>query len=213
MAESRLFQDEAIERMVLDAFDEMCSDAGIEGAFAEEGPMTLALVPDALRLGAAVDLWMRIESREETARQAFSEQTSILGSHLIDVKSDVDEDELEEDDEDLEDEEYDDEGEPVAQVDEAVAGGEVTQDAEQEAYEETVEPLLDELELRGRLLVDVVNAVSQQLSDRRGALELGEELPSLASVRQALLEALNITFEDERLEDLWSHGVLIGTEE
>jgi hypothetical protein len=215
VAESRLFQDEAIERMVLDAFDEMCGDAGIEGAFAEEGPMSLALVPDPLRLGAVVDLWMRIESREESARQAFAERTTILGSHLIDVTPDQDDDL----DEEL-DEEYEEEGEDQgeASVPAETAAGEVNdhtkaKQEDEEEYEETVEPLLDELELRGRLLVDVVNAVGQQLSERRGALEMGEELPTLAAVREAILEALNITFEDERLEDLWSHGVLISSEE
>ena len=209
MGESRLFQDKAIERMVLDAFDEMCGDTGIEGAFAEEGPMTLALVPDALRLGAAVDLWMRIESREESARQSIAEHTTILGSHLINVTR--------EDDEELEeDEEYEDETDPAVAGDDAKEGeveeGE-EEEGEEEEYEETVEPLLDELELRGRLLVDVVNAVSQQLSERRAALELDEEVPGLASVRDAILEALNLTFEDDRLADLWEHGVLISAED
>ncbi len=200
MGESRLFQDKAIERMVLDSFDEMCEDAGIEGAFADEGPMTLALVPDPLRLGAVVDLWMRIESREETARQAIAEHTTILGSHFVDVAND----------DDLEEEYDEEEGESV---DDAEQESEADDDGDEEDDEETVEPLLDELELRGRLLVDVINAVGQQLSERRGALELGEELPSLASVREAILEALNITFEDERLADLWEHGVLVTAEE
>lgn len=208
MAESRLFQDKAIEKMVLDSFDEMCGDAGIEGGFAEEGPMTLALVPDPLRLGAAVDLWMRIESREETARQAFAEHTTILGSHLIDVAQDEDEEFDAEEDEEYEDQE---EGTVAETTDgEPAPAGDATTD---EDYEETVEPLLDELELRGRLLVDVVNAVGQQLSERRGALEMGEEVPALSAVREAILEALNITFEDERLQDLWEHGVLINAEE
>lgn len=208
MAESRLFQDKAIERMVLDAFDEMCGDAGIEGGFADEGPMTLALAPDPLRLGAAVDLWMRIESREETARQAFEEHTTILGSHLIDVTHDAEDEDLEEDELEAEDA---DQAEPGVSGESAEGVGE--QDEEDEEYEETVEPLLDELELRGRLLVDVVNAVGQQLSERRGALEMGEEVPALSTVREAILAALTITFEDERLEDLWSHGVLINSEE
>ena len=193
--------------MVLDAFDEMCGDTGIEGAFAEEGPMTLALVPDALRLGAAVDLWMRIESREESARQSIAEHTTILGSHLINVTR--------EDDEELEEnEEYEDETDPAVAGDDAKEGEvEDDEEEEEEEYEETVEPLLDELELRGRRLVDVVNAVSQQLSERRAALELGEEVPGLASVREAILEALNLTFEDDRLADLWEHGVLISAED
>ena len=181
-----MFQDEAIEHMVLDAFDEMCSDAGIEGAWAEEGPMGLAMTPDPLRLGAAVDLWMRIENREETARQGFVERTTILGSHQIDM--------------------------PMAEIeqDDVSNNGSAADD---DQYEESVEPLLDELELRGRLLVDVMNAVSQQLSERRGALELGEDIPSLTSVREAVLEAINLSFQDDRLAHLWVNGALVTEEQ
>jgi|GEM_PF-1246993 len=185
MADTIMFQDEAIERLVLDAFDEMCADAGIEGAWADEGPMSLALVPDPLRLGAVVDLWMRIENREETLRQGFVERTSILGSHQLEAPQN----EVEDSADDAESDEGDEE------------------------YEEIVEPLLDELELRGRLLGDVLNTVSQQLSDRRGALELGEELSDIAAVRDAMIEAINVSFADDRLAELWANGTFISDEQ
>jgi hypothetical protein len=179
-----MFTDEAIERMVLDAFDELCADQGIEGAWAEEGPVALALVPDPLRLGAAVDLWMRVENREERARQHFVEHTTIFGSHQLEALPE-------------EPEEEDEDGEGYE--------GE-------EEVQESPEPLLDELELRGRLLVDVVNVVSQQLSERRGALELGEEVPSLDAVREAMLEAIALSFSDARLEQLWQNGTFLDVE-
>lgn len=181
-----MFTDEAIEQMVLDAFDELCNDQGIEGSWAEEGPMALALVPDPLRLGAVVDLWMRVENREETARQRIVERTTIFGSRQMEV---VEEDE----------EEPEEEGEG--------------EDAEGEEYQESPEPLLDEIELRGRLLVDVMNVVSQQLSDRRGALELGEEMASLDAVRTAMIEAIELSFSDERLRQLWDSGTFLSDEE
>lgn len=171
-----MFNDEAIEQMVLDAFDELCTDQGIDGTWAEEGPMALALVPDALRLGAAVDLWMRVENREETARQHIVERTTIFGSTQIETVPDRDDDAGALEDEDV-------------------------------AYDP--EPLLDEIELRGRLLVDVMNVVSQQLSERRGALELGEEMPPLEAVREAMIEALNLSFGDRRLQYLWGNGSFI----
>lgn len=177
-----MFQDEAVERMVLDAFDEMCGDAGIEGPWADEGPMGLALVPDPLRLGAVVDLWMRIENREQTARQGFVERTTILGSHQLETSSQF----------------------------EAAEGDDAPGDAEE--YDESPEPVLDEIELRGRLLVDVLNVVSQQLSDRRGALELGEEIPSIETVREAILEAVNLSFQDERLAKRWESGTFLSDE-
>jgi hypothetical protein len=180
--ELSMFEDEAIERLVYDAFDELCGDAGIEGTWADEGPVGLALVPDPLRLGAAVDLWMRIENREETARQGFVERTSILGSHQLETP-----------------------GDNGAPADDSQAGGDVE-------YDETPEPVLDEIELRGRLLVDVLNAASRLLSDRRGALELGEELPTVEALRDALTEAINLSFEDGRLASLWTTGTLVRAE-
>lgn len=181
-----MFTDEAIEQMVLDAFDELCTDQGIEGPWAEEGPMGLALTPDPLRLGAVVDLWMRVENREETARQHIVERTTIFGSHQIETVPEEDEEEAEE----------------AAAI----------EDEDDEA-QESPEPLLDEIELRGRLLVDVINVVSQQLSDRRGALELGEEMPELESVREAMIEAINLSFGDARLRQLWQTGTFLSSEE
>ena len=172
-----MFTDEAIESMVLDAFDELCQDQGIEGSWADEGPVGLALAPDAFRLGAAVDLWMRVENREENARQHLVERTTIFGSTQI----------------------------------ESVEADEEVTDEDTVDYEP--EPLLDELELRGRLLVDVMNVVSQYLSDRRGAIELGEEVVSLEAVRSAMLDAINLSFSDRRLERLWTSGTLIETED
>ncbi len=181
-----MFTDEAIEKMVLEAFDELCDDQGIEGPWADEGPKSLALLPDPLRLGAVVDLWMRVENREETARQHLVERTTIFGSRQMEV---IEEDEVEEstDDDDAEDGD----------------GG----------YEDSPEPLLDEIELRGRLLVDVMNVVSQQLSDRRGALELGEEMNSLNTVRDAMIEAINLGFGDKRLAYLWQSGAFLPVED
>lgn len=174
-----MFGDEAIEQMVYDAFDELCQDHAIEGGWVDEGPLGLALVPDPLRLGAVVDLWMRIETREEAARRPIVERTTIFGSSQIETV--VDEDAVE---------------------DEEVA----------DAGDQQPEPLLDELELRGRLLVDVLNAASQQLSDRRGALELGEEMASLDEVKAALLEAIEVSFADERLAHLWESGTFLQVE-
>jgi hypothetical protein len=181
-----MFQNEAIERMVLDAFDEMCADAGIEGTWADEGPMGLALVPDPLRLGAAVDLWMRIENREETARQGFVDRMSILGSHQLETP------------------------EPEESGDAGDAAEDGAADPSEEEAVESPEPLLDEIELRGRLLVDVLTTVSQQLSERRGALELGEALPSMDAVRDAMIESITVSFADQRLADLWERGTFIG---
>jgi hypothetical protein len=186
--ELSMFQDEAIERQVYDAFDELCSDAGIEGQWADEGPVGLALVPDPLRLGAAVDLWMRIENREETARQGFVERTSILGSHQLETPADR---------------------AAASGTDADADAGQAPDDAE---YDETPEPVLDEIELRGRMLVDVLNAASQMLSDRRGALELGEELPTVDALRAALTEAISFSFEDGRLASLWNTGALVRAE-
>jgi hypothetical protein len=186
-----MFSDEAIEEMVRDAFDELCDDQGIEGVWAEEGPMGLALVPDPMRLGAAVDLWMRVENREENARRLLIERTTIFGSHQIEAVPDYDTDEA---------------------GDEAAADGDAEADDE-ETDRESPEPLLDELELRGRLLVDVINVVSQQLSNRRGALELGEEVPDLESIHQEMIEAINLSFADKRLNLLWRTGVYLATEE
>jgi hypothetical protein len=180
--EFSMFQDEAIERLVYDAFDELCADAGIEGQWADEGPVGLALVPDPLRLGAAVDLWMRIENREETARQGFVERTSILGSHQLETPVTPDD----------------------GSADDRAAGA--------GTYDETPEPVLDEIELRGRLLVDILNAASRLLSDRRGALELGEELPTVDALRDAMTEAINFSFEDGRLDALWNGGTLVRSE-
>jgi hypothetical protein len=174
--------------MVLDAFDELCEDQGIEGSWADEGPMALALVPDALRLGAVVDLWMRVENREETARQHIVERTTIFGSRQMEAVEEDEEEDVEET--------------------EGAADGE-----EGEEYEESPEPLLDEIELRGRLLVDVMNVVSQQLSERRGALELGEEMPSLDDVRTAMIEAIDLSFGDDRLRQLWENGTFLSGEE
>lgn len=187
-----MFSDEAIERMVLDAFDELCADQGIEGSWAEEGPVALALVPDPLRLGAVVDLWMRVENREENARQHIVEHTTIFGSHQIEALPENEEAEEEEEG----DQEYAAEGD----------------EEEDEEEQESPEPLLDEIELRGRLLVDVLNTVSQQLSDRRGALELGEEMPTLDSVRDAMIEAISISFADDRLAYLWENGTFLEME-
>jgi hypothetical protein len=181
-----MFTDEAIERMVLDAFDELCTDQGIEGSWSDEGPMALALVPDPLRLGAAVDLWMRVENREETARQHLVERTTIFGSRQMEV---------------IEDEE---------EEAESAEAGEGEEDGE---FQESPEPLLDEIELRGRMLVDVMNVVSQRLSDRRGALELGEEMPDLDDVRKEMLEAIELSFGDERLRLLWESGTFLAEEE
>jgi hypothetical protein len=191
--EIKMFSDEALEQMVYDAFDELCSDQGLEGTFAADGPISLALVPDPFRLGAAVDLWMRIESREEFARHPIIERTTIFGSSQLDAVV-VEEDEVEvEDEEDEEDEEEDTEDTAEA--------------------EESAEPMLDELELRGRLLVDVVNTVSQYLSDRRGALELGEDITDLETVQAAMLEAINLSFSDARLGKLWYSGTFLSAEE
>lgn len=186
-----MFTDEAIESMVLDAFDELCADQGIEGAWAEEGPVSLALVPDSLRLGAAVDLWMRVENREENARELITERTTIFGSHQLNTLSD----DVEEEDEA-----------------EEVDGDDIEEGSDGEDVQESPEPLLDELELRGRLLVDVMNAVSQKLSNRRGALELGEDLPGIDAVREAMLEAIGISFADPRLAYLWQHGAFLDVE-
>lgn len=184
-----MFSDEALEGMVYDAFEELCADQGIEGAFADDGPASLALVPDPLRLGAAVDLWMRIESREEFARHPIIERTTIFGSSQLNAVVEVEEVEAEGDDEDAEAE------------------------TEEEEAEESPEPLLDELELRGRLLVDVVNTASQYLSDRRGALELGEDVTDLAIVRDAMIEALTLSLADPRVEKLWYGGTFLSAEE
>jgi hypothetical protein len=186
--EMRMFSDEAIEAMVLDAFDELCSDQAIEGGWADEGPMALALVPDPLRLGAAVDLWMRVENREENARRPVVERTTIFGSHHIEADEDVEEVEVE--------------------VEEIAPGA--TDDEEEE---ESPEPLLDELELRGRLLVDVMNVVSRHLSNRRGALELGEQVDDINQVREEMIEAINGAFSDERLSYLWTSGTFLAIED
>ncbi len=182
-----MFSDETLEQMVYDAFDELCADQGIEGPFAADGPLSLALVPDPSRLGAAVDLWMRIESREERARNPIIERTTIFGSSQVNTLVDDDEDE-----EDTEDD----------------AAAESADEAD-----ENPEPVLDELELRGRLLVDVVNTVSQYLSDRRGALELGEEVTDLDALRDAMLEAVSLSFSDGRLGKLWYSGTFLNLEE
>ena len=181
-----MFSDEAIEAMVWDSFNELCSDQGIDGIWAEEGPMGLALVPDPLRLGAAVDLWMRVENREENARRLVVERTTIFGSHHIETI------EEEEDEEQADAEEAED-----------------TEAEEGEAEPESPEPLLDELELRGRLLVDVMNVISQQLSNRRGALELGEEIADLTQVKDEMIEAINLAFSDPRLAYLWTSGTFL----
>ena len=185
-----MFSDEAIEAMVLDAFDELCADQAIEGGWADEGPMALALVPDPLRLGAAVDLWMRVENREENARRPVIERTTIFGSHHIETDEDIEVEEVE--------------------VEES---GVAATDDEEEEEEESPEPLLDELELRGRLLVDVMNVVSQQLSNRRGALEMGEEVDDINKVREEMIEAINGAFSDERLSYLWASGTFLAIEE
>lgn len=174
-----MFNDEAIEQMVMDAFDELCDDQGIDGPWRDEGPLPLALVPDPTRLGAAADLWMRIENRAENARQGIVERTTIFGSSQLAAPGDPE--------------------------------GDVTE-GDQEAVEYDPEPILDEIELRGRLLVDLLNAVSQQLSDRRGALELGEELPGLDAVHAAMIDALELTFADARLAAIWSGGTLVAGE-
>ena len=185
-----MFSDEAIEAMVWDSFNELCTDQGIEGVWADEGPMGLALIPDPLRLGAAVDLWMRVENREENARRPVVERTTIFGSHHIET--------LEEEPEDA-----DDDGEE----------GEGDEEADGAEEQESAEPLLDELELRGRLLVDVMNVVSQQLSNRRGALELDEEVGDLTQVKDEMIEAINLAFSDPRLSYLWANGAFLQTEE
>ncbi|HWE64858.1 MAG TPA: hypothetical protein VHB98_24355 [Chloroflexota bacterium] len=180
-----MFSDEAIERMVLDAFDELCADQGIEGPWADEGPVGLAMAPEPLRLGAVVDLWMRVENREETARQHIIERTTIFGSSQLQAVPDRDEEQ-----------------------DDVEAG-----EDEGEEIQESPEPLLDEIELRGRLLVDVINTVSQQLSDRRGAQELGDEMPPLDAVREAMIEAINLSFADTRLAYLWQNGAFLSMED
>jgi hypothetical protein len=185
-----MFSDEAIETMVLDAFDELCSDQAIEGGWADEGPMALALVPDPLRLGAAVDLWMRVENREENARRPVVERTTIFGSHHIEADEDV-EVEVEE-----------------VEIEEIDPGA-----TDEEEEVESPEPLLDELELRGRLLVDVMNVVSQQLSNRRGALEMGEAVDDINKVREEMIEAINGAFSDERLSYLWTSGTFLAIED
>ncbi|HXT34140.1 MAG TPA: hypothetical protein VN837_01070 [Chloroflexota bacterium] len=184
-----MFSDEAIEAMVWDSFNELCTDQGIEGVWADEGPMGLALIPDPLRLGAAVDLWMRVENREENARRPVVERTTIFGSHHIETLE-------EEPEEDVADEE-----------------GEDGEEADGEEEQESAEPLLDELELRGRLLVDIMNVVSQQLSNRRGALELDEEVGDLTQVKDEMIEAINLAFSDPRLSYLWVNGAFLQTEE
>ena len=178
-----MFADEAIEQMVYDSFDELCQDHAIEGGWVDDGPLGLALVPDPLRLGAAVDLWMRIETREEAARRPIVERTTIFGSSQLQTA--VDDDEIDDAEVTMEEGRGDD-GQP--------------------------EPLLDEIELRGRLLVDVLNTASQQLSDRRGALELGEELATLDEVKAALLEAIEVSFGDPRLAQLWENGTFLEVE-
>ena len=174
-----MFNDDAIEQMVMDAFDEMCDDQGIDGLWRDEGPMALALVPDPTRLGAVVDLWMRIENRDETARQQIVERTTIFGSSQLVAPGD--------------------------------SGADMAE-GEQADVEYEPEPILDEIELRGRLLVDVLNVVSQQLSERRGALELGEDLPNLEDVRSAMIEALDLSFADPRLVKIWSGGSFVAGE-
>lgn len=186
-----MFSDEAIEAMVLDAFDELCDDQAIEGGWADEGPMALALVPDPLRLGAAVDLWMRVENREENARRPVVERTTIFGSHHIEADEEAEVEEVEI---------------AVQEIDVATTDGE-------EEEEESPEPLLDELELRGRLLVDVMNVVSQQLSNRRGALEMGEVVDDINKVREEMIEAINGAFSDERLSYLWTSGTFLAIED
>ncbi len=181
-----MFSDEAIETMVLDAFDELCGDQAIEGGWADEGPMALALVPDPLRLGAAVDLWMRVENREENARRPVVERTTIFGSHHIESIEDTEDEEDEED------------------------GADGFEDDEEQ---ESPEPLLDELELRGRLLVDVMNVVSQHLSNRRGALEMGEDVGDITQVRDEMIEAINASFGEPRLAYLWKTGTFLAMEE
>ncbi|MGH2389936.1 MAG: hypothetical protein ACRDIE_17195, partial [Chloroflexota bacterium] len=171
--------------MVLDAFDELCGDQAIEGGWADEGPMALALVPDPLRLGAVVDLWMRVENREENARRPVVERTTIFGSHHIET---IEEETIE----------AEENGED-----------EIGEDEE----EESPEPLLDELELRGRLLVDVMNVVSQQLSNRRGALEMGEDVGDVDQLRDEMIEAINASFSEPRLAYLWTNGTFLAIEE
>lgn len=179
-----MFSDEAIEAMVWDSFTELCTDQGIEGVWADEGPMGLGLIPDPLRLGAAVDLWMRVENREENARRPVVERTTIFGSHHIETP---DEDTEEEDDTD----------------------GADQGDGDGEEEPESAEPLLDELELRGRLLVDLMNVVSQQLSNRRGALEMAEEVGDLAQLKEEMIGALDLAFADPRLAYLWANGAFL----
>ncbi|MGH2409989.1 MAG: hypothetical protein ACRDGS_06405, partial [Chloroflexota bacterium] len=184
--ELSMFSDEAIEAMVWDSFNELCTDQGIEGVWADEGPMGLALIPDPLRLGAAVDLWMRVENREENARRPVVERTTIFGSHHIETL----EEDTEEDDAGIDEED----------------GGE---EGDGEEAQESAEPLLDELELRGRLLVDVMNVVSQQLSNRRGALESDEEVGDITQVKDEMIEAINLAFTDPRLSYLWVNGAFL----
>ncbi|HVA92105.1 MAG TPA: hypothetical protein VNL71_19940 [Chloroflexota bacterium] len=178
-----MFSDNAIEDMVWAAFNELCTDQGIDGNWAEEGPMGLALAPDPLRLGAAVDLWMRVENREENARNLVVERTTIFGSHHIETIEEAEE------------------------TEEPAEGDEGDQTADEE--QESPEPILDELELRGRLLVDVMNVVSQQLSNRRGALELDEEVGDLTQVKDEMIEAINLAFADPRLAYLWTNGAFL----
>ncbi|HEY8286572.1 MAG TPA: hypothetical protein VIJ28_19460 [Chloroflexota bacterium] len=183
-----MFSDEAVEAMVWDSFNELCTDQGIEGVWADEGPMGLALIPDPLRLGAAVDLWMRVENREENARRPVVERTTIFGSHHIET---IEEDAEEEDTTNEE-------------------GGDANGDeGDGEEEQESAEPLLDELELRGRLLVDVMNVVSQQLSNRRGALESDEEVGDITQVKDEMIEAINLAFTDPRLSYLWANGAFL----
>ncbi len=183
-----MFSDNVIEDMVWAAFNELCSDQGIDGNWAEEGPMGLALVPDPLRLGAAVDLWMRVENREENARNPVVERTTIFGSHHIETIEDTDE--------------------PEEEPEEDEGDGQAAEEAQ-----ESPEPILDELELRGRLLVDVMHVISQQLSNRRGALELDEEVGDLTQVKDEMIEAINLAFADPRLSYLWTNGAFLQTEE
>src|SRR6185312_10936553 len=104
-------------------------------------------------------------------RRPVIERTTIFGSHHIEADED---EEVEVED---------------VEVEEVGAGA--TDDEEEE---ESPEPLLDELELRGRLLVDVMNVVTQQLSNRRGALELGDEIGDINQVREEMIEAINASF-------------------
>ncbi len=55
--------------------------------------------------------------------------------------------------------------------------------------------------------------VSQQLSNRRGALEMGEEVDDINKVREEMIEAINSAFSDERLTYLWTSGTFLAMEE